>query len=254
MGLRDNYVALTKARILKELIQVHIVDISHEIEKFNIIQAAYVFGNSYSEFPEGTVHVLGIKSGSEKNQRYLAIEIEKQIILCPDNGIFTLFHDLGKPTTIKEIPKNSIENNLFFVKDILIDQACKIIKDNTYFQSLPHALNHRQILNYQPTSTSFTITGRCIYVDGYGNVITNIKKSFFEESRKGRSFTIFLPGLKIKKISKDYEDVPEINPLAIFNNAGYLEIAVNKGQAKQLLFQRNFNSHNDFNLTIEFSE
>ena len=244
---------MLKAAILSAINQVHIIDISHEIDKFNIIQAAYVFGNAFANFPKGSIHVLGIKAGNDKNERYFALKLEDQFILCPDNGIISLLNEQGKPNTLKELPVSPKEKSLFFVRDILVPEACKLAIDLAYFESLPNAINPKQILSYHPTSNDFSITGRCIYIDSYGNVITNITKDFFERCRNGRAFTIFLPGKKITKICLNYNDVSEIDPVALFNSAGHLEIAINKGQAKQLLFPRNFNSHTDFNITIEFS-
>ena len=239
---------------MKELNEVHIVDISHDIDKFNATQAAYVFGNAFRHFPEGTIHILGIKAGNEPNERFLAMEVERQIILCPDNGIVNLLMENSSSAVIKEFTQTKKEDALFFVRDILAPMAVQLIKNPGFLIAMPNALNTRQILSYLPTSNANSITGRCIYMDTYGNVITNIRKQFFEECRRERAFNIYLPGTKIKKISSNYDDVPEISPVALFNNSGYLEIAVNKGQAKQLLFPRNFNSHTDFNITIEFTE
>src|SRR3982750_4230393 len=93
LGLRDNYVALVKAAILQHIPNSLVIDISHEIEKFNLMQAAYIFGNAYAHFPENTIHLIGIKSHTEA-KRLLYIELHKQKIICPDNGLFTLLPDI----------------------------------------------------------------------------------------------------------------------------------------------------------------
>src|ERR1035437_1365675 len=93
LGLRDNYVALVKASVLQHIPQSSVIDISDDIEKFNLMQAAYIFGNAYSHFPENTIHLVGLKSHTEA-KRLLYIEIHKQKIICPDNGFFTLLADI----------------------------------------------------------------------------------------------------------------------------------------------------------------
>ena len=81
LGIKDNYVALVKASILSTIESVTIIDISHDVEKFNLTHTAYVFGNAYKFFPAGTIHLVGVKS-QETAKRLLYIEIDNQKIIC----------------------------------------------------------------------------------------------------------------------------------------------------------------------------
>ncbi len=253
LGVKDNYVALVKAQILKLAPDVQIIDISNEIEKFNIIQASYVFGSAFLNFPEGTIHLLGVKSTQVTNSNYLLIEYHKQFIICPDNGIFTLFYKNDAAQIFKLNNSNTISTS-FYLKDILAPVATEISNGKALNELGTEFSDYQQLLSFQPSSTPFSIIGRCLHMDSYGNVITNITKDFFDKTRKGRDFIIHLPGQKIEKISHTYEEVPDITALALFNSSNYLEIAINKGQARQLLFPKNINLHTDFNITVEFLE
>ena len=253
LGHKDNYVALVKAMALRNCPQATLVDICHEVEKFNVIQAAYIFGGAFHHFPENSIHVLGIKAPNYKTEKHLLIYYKNQWILCPDNGIFTLFYD-NTEVKIYELKKDVYPDSVFFMKDTLIKAACDLVNGKLATEIALPTEDYSQLLNFQPTSTPSSIIGRCLYMDSYGNVITNISIDFFERVRKDRTFTIYLPGLRISEIALTYDDVPESSALALFNSSGFLEIAINKGQARQLLFPKNINLHTDFNISVEFED
>ena len=76
LGIQDNYVALVKAAIYKQLPEINIVDISNEISKFDIQEAAFVFKNCYKEFPEGTVHIIGVNDEISVDNQHIALKID----------------------------------------------------------------------------------------------------------------------------------------------------------------------------------
>ncbi|MGZ3861696.1 MAG: SAM hydrolase/SAM-dependent halogenase family protein [Bacteroidia bacterium] len=247
LGLRDNYVALVKASILKNIADSTVIDISHEIEKFNVMQAAYVFGNAYSHFPENTIHLVGVKSHTEA-KRLLYIEINKQKIVCPDNGFFTLLPNIFD-AKVYSLREKDFPLGLFFLKDSMVKAAAHLQKEKTLATACE---DYAQLMSFQPTATSDSIVGRCLHIDSFGNVVTNITQHFFDLVRKGRKFTIHLPGSQIQKIVSDYSEVPETKALALFNSFGYLEIAINRARASQLLFPKNSQANVDFNITVQF--
>jgi len=253
LGYRDNYVALIKAFILKNSPETKIVDISHDIDKYNLQQAAYIFGNSFHEFPKDTIHVLGIKSVNTKNPKNLIIRYKNQYIICPDNGLFSLFYD-GSEVVYYAAHVHKFPEGILYPRNPLSEIAIELANGKFVSDIAEETFDVLQSLNFQPVCGPNNIIGRCIYIDSYGNVITNITRSFFEESKKNRQFTIHLPNVKIDKISSNYDDAGHADALAIFNTSGYLEIAINKGAAKQLLFPRNLMTHTDFHITIEFDE
>jgi hypothetical protein len=251
LGCRDHYVALLKAFILKKAEHVQLIDISHDLEKFNLQQAAYIFGNAFHEFPKNSIHILGIRSTNFKTTKFLIVYYKNQYIICPDNGLFSLFYD-GSEVVYYELNNDKFTQGIFIARDPLA-QAATELANGTFVSDIATEVNDIvQSLNFQPVSNLDSITGRCIYIDSFGNVITNVKKSLFDQICQGRRFTIFLPNTRISKICTTYDDAEHNEPLALFNSSGYLEIALNHGSAKQLLFPRNFLMHTEFQIPIEF--
>ena len=249
LGIKDNYVALVKAAILSNLGETAIIDISHDVEKFNLTHAAYIFGNAYPFFPDHTIHLVGVKS-QETAKRLLYIEIDTQKIICLDNGFITLLQDAHK-AKVFSFAGEAFEAGLFFLKDAMV-QALKALIQQP--DSLKSCRDYIQLMQFQPTVTPQSIIGRCLHIDDFGNVVTNITKAFFEAENAGRKFSINLPGVEIDRIVNDYDDVSANTALALFNTFGYLEIAINREKASKLLFPRSMNTNTDFNISIQFED
>lgn len=249
LGLKDNYVALVKAEIYKNKADFDVADISHDIEKFNLMQAAYIFGNAYRYYPDGTFHLVGIRSHSE-NKRLLYVEVHRQRLICIDNGFFTLLPETYD-AKVFSLPESEFPVGLFFLRDTMVKAAVQLAVPGNVEKLAKPCGDYLQSMLFQPTATSDSIVGRCIHIDSFGNVVTNITRHFFDLVRKGRKFRIILPGTQLSRIVSDYNDVPETNALALFNSFGYLEIAINRDKASQMLFSK---GHIDFNITVQFEE
>ena len=101
LGIKDHYVAIIKAEIYKQIPEANIVDISHEISKFDIQEASFVFKNCYQNFPDGTIHIIGVNEELNHNTQHVAIKIQNQYIVGPDNGLFALIFNEIMPDKIK---------------------------------------------------------------------------------------------------------------------------------------------------------
>ena len=249
LGTKDNYVALVKAAVLSTIQEVILIDISHEIEKFSLTNAAYIFGNAYKFFPANTIHLVGVKSQAIA-KRLLYIEIDKQKIICLDNGFITLLQD-SPNATVSSFEGKEFEAGLFFMKDAMI-HALNAISNKP--DILKPCKDYVQLIQFQPTVTPQSIIGRCLHIDDFGNVVTNITKAFFDKERANRKFIINLPGVEIERIVADYDDVSTNTALALFNTFGYLEIAINREKASRMLFPRGMNTNTDFNISIQFED
>ncbi|MBT5858355.1 MAG: SAM-dependent chlorinase/fluorinase [Flavobacteriales bacterium] len=239
LGSKDHYVAIVKGEIYKQISDINIVDISNDINKFDIQEASFVFKNCYKHFPEGTVHIIGINEELTNETQHLAIEINNQFIIGPDNGIFSLIFDEVKPSRIFQINIDIESDNFTFaIKDVFAKAACHIIRGGTL------EMIGKLIPNFNIQSTSLkavksrdSIRGNIIHIDTYGNATTNIDKDTFNKIRLGRQFNIFYgrESEKISKICNKYKDVIEGERLAIFSTNGLLEISMNQGKANELL-------------------
>ena len=239
LGIKDHYVAIIRGEIYKQFPDINIVDISHEITKFDIQEAAFVFKNSYKHFPEGTVHIIGINDELSNENQHLAFSINNQFIIGPDNGIFSLIFDEVYPEKIVQINIELESDNLTFaIKDIFLKAACHLIRGGTLEMlgtQIPDFQNKAASL--KAVTTQDSIRGTIIHIDSYGNATTNINRETFNRIGSGRNFEI-LYGKEtenIKKIRKKYKDVSGGERLALFSTDGFLEIAMNQGKANELL-------------------
>lgn len=231
-GLQDYYVPVLKGTILSRHRELNIVDISHQIKHHDIVQAAFVLKNTWSAFPEGTIHVISVNNLGGERGRFLAFKYEKHIFIGPDNGIFTLIFPKLSPLNIVEIPFAGL--NFEYVREAL-SSAIGHLASNLPLESLGNpARDILQRITFQPVIAPSQIRGAVIYVDNYDNVVSNITRDLFDKVGRGRPFQLFFKRHDpILRLSKHYNDVPIGETLCLFNS-DYLEVSINMGKAAEL--------------------
>jgi S-adenosylmethionine hydrolase len=247
LGLKDYYVSAVKGAILSQLPDVSIVDITHQVPSFNIQEAAYVLKNSYPNFPEGTVHIIGVNVEATIQTPHIGLEVSGHYFIGADNGIFSLMFD--------KIPDKIVELNIsydnpgptFPTRDIFAKAACHLARGGKLdlIGTAKEGVNER--IMFRPVTVGDNIKGGIIYIDSYSNVVTNITQNLVKDTGKGKPFVVRFGSHEIVKVSKTYSDVPDGEILAMFNSAGHLEIAMNRGKASQLL-----NLHMGDTITLAF--
>lgn len=240
MGNKDFYVAAVKGTIYSLKPDAKVVDISHHIQPFDIAQASFVLRNSYHHFPEGTVHIIGVNPDrvdrrdpfdSRDEIKHLLAYYKGHYFIAADNGIFSLLFE-ERPEKVFEITVDTGDNPFSFpVRSVFAKVACMIHSGlGPEDIGLPFE-EYQERAIFRPVVESDMIKGTVIYIDTYGNVITNISRDTFENTRKGRSFKIYYrrEEYEIDAISQSYSDVPQGEKVAIFSSSGFLEIAINMG-------------------------
>lgn len=243
-GEKDHFAGAIKGAIYSEIPEIRIVDISHSISPFNISEAAYVIQNAYRSFPKGTIHVIGIDSELNPENKHIAIKLDDHYFICANNGIVSMICSEIVPEKIVEINIHDKIQTSFPVLDVFVRVACHIARGGTLEvigKTISEVKPIKNIVPYVNEDKS-QIIGSVIYVDNYGNVVTNIKKAFFETIQKGRPFEISARNYKFKTIHKKYSDfvnfeIPEEKRhdegrgLVVFNSGNFLEIAVYKSNS-----------------------
>ncbi|GAL69078.1 SAM hydrolase/SAM-dependent halogenase family protein [Jejuia pallidilutea] len=245
-GNKDHFTGATKGAIYSELPDVNIVDISHNVSPFNIPEAAYIIQNAYSSFPKGTIHIIGIDAELNVENKHIAMLLDGHYFICANNGIMSMICSEIAPEKIVEINIHDKIQTSFPVLDIFVKVACHIARGGTLEVIGKPITSIKPINNLRPTvnEDKTKIIGRVIYIDNYGNVVTNVRKQFFETIQKGRNFEITARQYKFKTIYKKYSDVvnfdipkekrqDEGKGLAVFNSGGFLEIAMYKSDSKK---------------------
>ena len=244
-GVKDPSTGAVKGAILSELKDICIVDISHEISPFHISEAAYIIKNSYKSFPKGTIHIIGVDSEITPNNKHIALLLDDHYFICANNGIMSLICSEINPQKIVEINIHDSVETIFPVLDIFVKVACHIARGGTLDVIGKTISEIKQISKFNPivNEQQNQIMGHVIYIDNYGNVVTNISRKLFETIGKGRAFEIMARGVKFSDIYENYSEFIDFNKpkethgaegkkLAIFNTANYIELAIYKSNPK----------------------
>lgn len=233
-GSKDFYVAELKASILSRKNDFAIVDVSHDIDRFDIVQAAFFIQNVVPSFPQRSIHIIAVNCNYNRKTEYICFERDGHFFIGPNNGVFSLvFEDLDvSKIYIIDAPNSAINsvNSLFSHAAAFIGHGLPLEDIGPVVPSFTHKLT------IQPVVTSSQIRATVIHVDHFENVVVNLKKETFEKARDNRQFALYYkPHDPITFISKNYGDVPVGDPVAFFNSSGYLEIALNLDKASSML-------------------
>ncbi len=240
-GQKDHFVGALKGSIYKELADVKIVDISHGVSPFNIQECAYILTNAYKNFPDGSIHIVGVDSEPTPENQHIAVLLDGHYFVTANNGVIGLLTSEINPEKVVEINiPNSIYGS-FPVLDVFVKVACHLARGGTLEVVGKPFKQLKELKDFVPTVTDngTKIIGNVIYIDNYGNVVTNIQKKFFETHRKGREFELSARTTKIKQIHNKYSDIinfdlDKVNRkgagdiLALFNSSDYIELAIYK--------------------------
>ena len=253
-GTTDPYLPALKGALYREAEGHLVTDLSHHVEPGNYFQAAYILRNSYSSYPKGTVHLIAFGEISP-NRKLLGAELDGHFFLLADNGLLGMINPEKKIRQIVEIDLKSAVT-LFPSHDILAKSA-GFLANGGKLEVLGRSITEIQqktLPRPRVASNKSSILGTIMYIDNFGNLISNITRKQFREVGQDRSFTIMLPrNQRIRQLSNHYHEVAVGNVLALFNSQDLLEIALSGARGKD------FNGANSLlgvevqnSITVEF--
>jgi len=230
LGYADPFVGEMKGVIYKINPEVKIADITHNIPMGDIEKAAFFLSHYYRYFPEGTIHIVVVDPGVGGKRAPIIFLSNGHYFVGPDNGVFSSL--LTEKTTIYAIEKFTREeiSYTFHGRDVFAPAAAWISrgkKIQMFGKILPEPIR----INFpKPVSQANYIIGEVIYVDHFGNITTNISASSIDAS-----IELTIGNKTIRGPYPSYDSVPIGEPLLIINSFGFLEIAVNGGDASKIL-------------------
>jgi len=233
-GSTDHYVAAVKAKILSTNPGLQIVDISHDIEPCNLAHASFVLKHIYNQFPNGTIHLVGVNSSNSEDDTFLALKLEEHYFLGNDNGIWGLISD-EMASTVIEINSLKPVKSTFPARDILAPAAAKLASGTNILDLGKPLKEYLRMLPRKPRASKQQIAGHVIHVDHFGNLVTNISKIDFDILSKGKKFSIKFGRENMTKIHGGYKTVDNGDCFLLFNSMNLLEVGINNGHAAQLL-------------------
>jgi len=232
-GYRDSYVGTMKGVILSQHRDVTIVDITHGITSHSVLEASFALTGSYAYFPEGTLHVVVVDPGVGGTRRIIYLENSGHRFLAPDNGVLSgMLKDADLIYSIENeehfLPKVS---HTFHGRDIFAPLAAKLCAGLDPAELGPRLEDAYELEWPEPGVEKGSVEGCVLYIDVFGNLVTNIKTSHL--TSLSSKATVFLKGDEIGSPRRSYVACETGAVLALINSYGLLEIAVREGSAEQ---------------------
>lgn len=232
-GGKDHYAGVMKGAALGINPDAVITDITHEIAKFNVTEAAFRLDSVYPYFPEGTIHVVVVDPGVGGSRKALAVESGGHFFVGPDNGVFSLVFGRYEDCTVVEITNHEYMledvSSTFHGRDIFAPAAAHLSL-GVNIQELGNPVLSPALIDIpRPRVSGDEITGEVIYEDSFGNLITNISSEMVKSGSN-----IYIEQFRIDGVSNSYGEVGKGELLAIIGSSGLLEISVNQGSASKL--------------------
>lgn len=239
-GERDYFVASVKAVALAINPYLNIIDITHNVPSFNFEAAGFILTACYRLFPAGTIFLAIVDPGVGSERKIIMVLTEKYYFLGPDNGILWPALQTQRVLDIREIKTKKYfltpGRTTFEGRDRLAPAAAFLSLGLEPSEFGPSLTKIKSIPLAHPVIKKNLISGSVIYVDKFGNLITNIPKEIVADLiRNGKKFIIIIKDRVIKKFAKRYVDSVSGQPFGLINSLGFLEIALNMGSAAEEL-------------------
>lgn len=237
-GLQDHYVGAMKAVILGISPDSRLVDISHDVPPQDIMAGAWILRNSAMLFPPNTVHLVVVDPGVGTDRNPVAVRVKDQYFVGPDNGIFSLIDEDFELEAVR-ISNSSLwrkeQSETFHGRDIFAPVAARLaagVPFKDLGDPIPELVSYKWAI---PISDRDGIQGWVVHIDRFGNLVTNISSSLIRESSITSNFKIYVGNAILHGIEKTFSSVADGEPVAYIGSSGNLEIAINKGNAREML-------------------
>lgn len=240
-GIKDPYVAQMKGVILSINAEAQIIDISHEVSKHNIHEAAFILLSTYSKFPKRSIHVVVVDPGVGTRRKAIVVETRRYLFVGPDNGVLSLAVDDDGVVRAYEIKNplflRSHISSTFHGRDIFAPVAAYLslgippeyVGPEIDFRRIKRIAEPKALIIDDKTFRACVI-----YIDNFGNVITNIKADMVPKGVHNITIKFKDKELTIP-FKRAYNDVPKGEVLSLIDSFNYLEVAVNQGNAAKRL-------------------
>ena len=233
-GNDDNYVSCMKGVILSINPYVNIVDNTHNLDSFDVEKAAFNIFNMYGYYPAGTIHVAVVDPGVGSRRRSIIVSADEYYFVGPDNGIFGYIIEKCRHVIIYSATNDDYylpqPSSTFHGRDIFAPVASHLSLGITPDKFGRRISNYKKLNFIKPSVKNNKMTGKIIYRDKFGNLVTNI-----ESHHAGKILNIKIDNIVIPRLSKTYSDVKKGEFLALIGSSGFLEISINRGSAADVV-------------------
>jgi S-adenosylmethionine hydrolase len=237
-GTRDHFAGVMKGVILGICPEADIVDISHQVQPFEISEGAYLVAQAYRHFPAKTVHVAVVDPGVGTARRPILVETAGQYFIGPDNGVLAMVYSnlthKARAITNEKYFLHPISRT-FHGRDIFAPSAAYLAKGarpSTFGKLID---DHLKPAFTEPQRIAKRVwLGTILYIDHFGNLITNFHVDSFSDVRV-RAFELAIGTQILRRLGLTYAEVDPGEAFAIVGSSGYLEVAMNQASAARAL-------------------
>lgn len=239
-GLSDSYVGIMKGVIFGINPDCLLIDLTHQIQPHNILQASFLLSSSYRQFPKDTIFVCVVDPGVGTERKPVLIRAFGSYFIGPDNGIFGFLNeDANKKIVHLQNEKwfKTPVSSTFHGRDIFAPVAAHLAAKGTgIIHELGTDLNRlHDIAGRLPRIEPKRIEGTVVHIDRFGNLISNIHRSYIKHlAPDGSGYTIRFKG-KVLPLVKTFAEAPERTPCAIIGSSSHLEIFIKNQSAEKIL-------------------
>lgn len=228
----DIYNGIIKGKLCSFCPGATIIDNASNIAPFNISHASFVIRNTFINYPEGSIHIICVHSEGQKGADRLIVKSRGHYFIGTDNGIFSLILNADPDETVSIDPVGTNDEMEIFAK-----AAAGLLSGKKMSQLGTPVKNIIETLPLRATIDSNVIIGSIIFIDSYGNAISNITREIFFRVFENKEFRVYIKSNKnyTDHISAAYSDVPVGDMLARFNSLDLLEISINGSNVSELL-------------------
>lgn len=235
-GSKDPYAAEMKAVILSISPNVSIVDITHDVEKFDVRMAAYVLACAAPYFPAGTIHVAVVDPSVGTRRRALIVQTQSAFYVGPDNGVLALATNIQGVKHTFEITNRkymlSKISNTFHGRDIFAPAAAHLANGTQPKEFGPEIRRISTPVFARVIRRKNTLIGAVLHIDGFGNIITNFREEELDWMNIKETLTFKIKNHKLRlRLGQTYAEVKKKEAIALFGSHNFLEVAVNRGNA-----------------------
>jgi S-adenosylmethionine hydrolase len=238
-GTTDSYAGILKGMIAKIAPEARVIDLTHEILPYDLLQAGLILYQSYRYFPPHTIFVCVVDPGVGSERRPILIKTKNYFFIGPDNGLFTLA--LADQEIEKVIHLTQSQyfleplSSTFHGRDIFTPVAAHLSLGIPADQFGPEVSDYKRLEDFFPQVEKKEIVGKILSIDRFGNAITNLSHSFLKKHISDLKFSLSIGKRKLSAMKTHYAEGEKKKPFFLFGSSGLLEIAMNQGSAAHLL-------------------
>ena len=239
-GTNDHLVGTMKGVILKINPDVTIVDITHNVTAYDLLDGALTIGSAYSYFPPKTVHVVVVDPGVGTERRPLLVSAQNQYFIAPDNGVLSVIFEREENVVVRHANVEhyylSPVSKTFHGRDVFAPVAAWLTKGWQTPSMGDEITDYKKFAMPKPKAAEGGLKGVVLRVDTFGNLVTNFRaENLAEDAAKNGNFQIQVGTHVVKKLVDTFAHGAAGEPIAYVGSSGYIEIGVNKGSAAKTL-------------------